>query len=410
MSRVVDLLFGKRSIEDPTKPLTDASLIEWLGGTPLEAGVSVSAENAIGLTAVYRAIAINAGLIGALPLKAYRDRDVSKTEVASPVIERMHPDMTPMELKEFIGMSLMSWGNAYLFKVRDGMLRIRYLKPIHASRVKVEVRREWENEGNPSGKRFTVTERSGAQRQFTPFDVLHIPGLSYDGVAGLSPIAAARQGLGTAIAAQRYAARMFGRGALIPGVLQTDSKLDADVAKRVKADFKSKAHGPENWHDIPLLDAGLKFAPIVLPPADVQYIEMQKFGVTEVARLYGLPPHLLADVEKSTSWGTGIEQQNLAMLIFTLDPFLVRIEQRFTSEILTSGTHAKFTRQALLRADMAARSLYYQRMFAVGGLNPDEIRDLEEKGPIPDGKGQTYYRPGNLTPLDVGGAIDDDSA
>ncbi len=410
MSRLTDLVLGRRSVENPTKPLTDASLIEWLGGTPVEAGVSVTAENALGLTAVYRAIAIEAGLIGALPLKAYRDRDVSKTEVASPVLERPHPDMTQMELKEFVGMSLLSWGNAYSFKRRDGMLRIKWLEPIHPATVRVEVRKEWKDEVNPTGKRFAVRVKDGGERWYTPFDVLHIPGLSYNGLTGLSPIAAARQGLGTAIAAQRYAARMFGRGALIPGVLQTDSKLDADVAKRVKADFKSKAHGPENWHDIPLLDAGLKFAPIVLPPADVQYIEMQKFGVTDVARLYGLPPHLLADVEKSTSWGTGIEQQNLAMLIFTLDPLLGRIEQRVTKEVLTTGTHAKFTRQALLRADMAARSLYYSRMFAVGGLSPDEIRDLEEKGPIPDGAGQTYYRPGNLMPLEAGGTVDDDDA
>lgn len=402
MSWLVDTLTGRRSAEDPQYPLTSKKLLEFLNvPSGSDAGVVVTPATAMRFTAVYRAIAMLSGLVGGLPLKAYRPVPGGGAErVDSPVIGSPHVDKTPLEVWEFVGMSLFSHGNAFDLKLRDRLGRIRELEPVHAKDTTVRKRREWVTPENPTGKRFEVVD-GATTRWFTPFEMLHIPGLSYDGLVGMSPIGLARQGIGLALAAEQFGARMFARGALIQGVLKSKNKLDEDASGRLKRQWAAKTSGADHQWQIPVLDSDTDFQRIALPPAEAQYIESRKFSVTDIARLYGLPPHLLADVERSTSWGSGIEQQNMQMLTFTFDPWLVRIEHRITKELLPAGTYARFTRAGLLRADTSTRYLAYQRAVNNGWMNADEVRDLEELGPIPGGAGQQFFRPGNLTPLDA---------
>ncbi len=404
---VLGTLLGRRSLEDPARPLTDASLLDVLGGEPAEAGVAVTVESSSRMLAVYRAHALLGGLIAGLPLHAYQRHRVggraARRQVDAPVITDPHPDATPFEVWEYLVVCLIAWGNAYAFKARDGAGRVRELWPLHPARVRVERKSSWRTDANPSGKRFFVYGDDGAETVYTggPLgDLLHIPGLSYDGVRGVSPIGLARQGISLGLAAERFAARMFGRGALIPGVLETDQQLEKEDAERLQAQWAAKTAGDFGQWRIPVLDKGAKFRPVGLPPADAQYIEVRRFQVVEIARLYGLPPHLLADVERSTSWGSGIEQQNMAMLIFTLDPWLVRIEQRATRElVLSRNTYVKFTRAGLLRADTATRYMAYQRAWTNSWLSADDIRELEDLDPLPDDIGDQYFRPTNLTPV-----------
>jgi HK97 family phage portal protein len=395
--------FIRRSAENPTKPLTDATLVEVMGGPLTDAGVNVNPETAYQLTAIYRCIALLSGLIGALPLHAYRRVGDARQRIDLPVVTDPHPDKTAFEVWEFLGQSLLSWGNSYALKQRDGLDRIRELEPLHPKDVRVEKRAEWVSPNlSPTGKRFFV--RSGTtEKPYTPFDLLHVPGLSYDGLVGMSPIGMARQGIGLALAAERFGAKLFSQGALVQGVLQTDQALDEDAAKRLKAQWREKTAGGANHWSIPILDSGAKYEPIALPPEDVQYIESRRFSIQEAARLYGIPPHLIGDVERSTSWGAGIEAQNMQMLTFTADPWLVRIEERVTKEVAKpskADVYVKHNRSALLRADTAARFLAYQRAITNGWMNADEIRALEEMDPLPDGQGATFYRPGNIVPVD----------
>lgn len=401
MTALGSLLLGRRSAENPARPLTDVTLVDALGGGGItEAGVSVTTENAYRLTAVYRSIALLAGLIGALPLQSYRRQGDTRTRIRTAVIDNPHPDATAFEVFEYVGQSLLTHGNAYLEKHRDGLGRVAELHPIHPDAVVDVVRKdEWRTPTNKSGKRFCVLE--GTTRSwYTPWDILHIPGLSYDGLTGMSPIALARQAIGAGIAAEAFGARMFERNALVPGVLQTDSELKQPAAERLQQMWHEKTSGAANQWKIPVLDRGAKFQPITIPLEHVQFLETRKFSVTEVARLFGLPPHLVGDVERSTSWGSGIEQQNMQMLTFTVDPWLVRIEQRFTREVVAdTSQYVRFNRAALLRADTAARFMAYQRAINNSWMSADEIRALEEMDPLPDGQGQVFYRPGNVIPV-----------
>lgn len=396
---VLRALLEARSIENPERPLTDASLIDILGGHPTDAGVSVTPESAYRFTAVYRCIAILSGLIAALPLFSYRRTDSGRLQVPS-FMDDPHPDMTPFEVKEFVAQGMLSWGNGYAFKVRDGLGRVQELEPLHPRLLHVERKKAWRSDANPSGKRLELHE-GGTVTTYTPRDILHIPAMSYDGVVGMSPIQLAAQGIGLTLAAESFGAKMFGRGALIQGVLQTDQHFKDDKpAKRLKGQWRRLVSGPDRHWDIPVLDSGTKFVPIGLPPEAVQFIQTRQFGVVEMARQYGIPPHLVGAVERSTSWGTGIEQQNMQMLTFTADPWLVRFEQRCSKElVLGRSRYYRFKRAALLRADTATRYLAYQRGINNGWLSADEIRALEEMEPLPNGQGEAFYRPGNVVPL-----------
>ena len=413
---VLSAIFQRGSAEDATRPLTDATLLDTLGGELTASGLRITPETAFRLSVVYRCVALLAGIIGALPLHASRrGADGRRVPVDSPIVSNPHPDMTVFEVMEFVGQSLLSHGNAYLLKHRDGLGRVRELHPVHAATVRVDRKRSYRTAANPTGKRFYVTWPGEGQRWYTPHELLHIPGLSYDGLVGLSPLGLARQGIGLGLAAERFGAEMFDRGALVQGVLETDKEIDRDDAKALKHEWRTKTSGHSNHWSIPVLDKGVSFKAIALPPADVQYLEARKFSVSDVARFYGLPPHLVGDVERSTSWGTGIEQQNMQMLTFTADPWLVRIEQRWTREVIGDGsTYMKFNRKALLRADTAARFLAYQRAVNNGWMSPDEVRELEEQEPLPDGAGNVFFRPQNHVPFagtsdpDEGDQTDDD--
>lgn len=347
MSMFADIL-DRRSIEDPGKPLTDASLISLLGGTPTHSGISVTERNAVKFIAVYRAVSLVSGVIASLPLQAKDGYEV----VPSDLLSNPHPDMPPMELWERILWQELLGGNTFASKIRDRHRAIRYLDPYDMGTV--AVRRIKKTARNPWGKEFDIRTVDWP-KVLTPEDVLHIPGPGYDGVEGLSPIGVARQGIGVGLAAEEFGARHFGSGSLIAGVLQTDQPLEQPQAEAVKKRWHEKTAGLAHAHEAVVLDRGLKWTQIGIPPKDAQFLETRKFAVTDVARLYGVPPHLLADTEKSTSWGTGIEQQNIGLIIFTLTAWMTRIEQRVAKECLSPKLTAEFDTAEILRGDLKSQ-------------------------------------------------------
>lgn len=404
-SRLVDALLGRSTrdnIENPATELNEQQL-QALGVLDFQTSSSepVTPQRTIGgVAAYYSGVGLLAGVVGAMPVHALRRlADGARERISRTVVDEPHPDKTGMEIREYWVMSLLTHGNAYSYKVRNGRGDVVELWPYHPAAVRPEVRKEWRSDLNPSGKRFEIRE-GGNVEWLTPHDVLHIPGLSYDGVEGLSPVQVLRETLGTHFAAQKYAGKLFKDGALLQGVLETEQKLDPDAARRIRAEWKDQYGGLRNAHNVAVLSHGAKFNRLMLPPADAQLLELLGYGVNEVATLLGLPPHLLSQVERSTSWGSGIEQQNLQMLTFNVDPKLVRIETRITKECLGRNEYVKFNRAALLRADTATRYLAYQRARQNGWINGDEIRELEDQDPIPNGMGAEYWRPTNYDVID----------
>lgn len=387
------------SLENPQHPITSQSLIDLMVGPSTDSGVVVSEKSAMGLPAVYRAIAVIAGTCGGLPLHAYRDTNGARERLSAQpaLVAKPHPDLTTFEWAELVYVHLLGWGNAYLRIVRDQAGIAREWWPIEPSRVRV-------GRASTGEKVYGIDTQAGASpsgkiEDLLPLrdrDVLHIPGLGYDGIVGLSPIAAARQTFGTALATERHGARFFGSGTMLSGVLQTDQRLTQEQADQVKARWKHSNAGVENAHDIAVLGAGAKFQPISVSPADAQFIESQRFSVAQIARMFGVPPHLLMDTERSTSWGTGIEQQSIGFVQYTLRPWLIRFEQRLSRQ-LPQPQYVKFSVEGLLRGDTASRYASYAVGRQWGWLSVNDIRRLEDQPPVEGG--DAYITPLNMTTI-----------
>jgi HK97 family phage portal protein len=393
---------SRATLENPTYPITSQALVDMLVGPKSDAGVAVNEKSAFGMPAVYRSVSLIAGTVASLPLHAYRDGDDDTRTRVKPtprLIRDPHPDLTQFEWMELSLVHALSWGNTYYRKLRDEGGTLRELWPIEPSRVRVgrasDGRKVYavdakDLSGRPWAPGTSVEDER--VRPFTDEEILHIPGMGYDGMVGMSPIAVARQGIGLAMAAEKFGAKLFGSGNLMAGVLSTEQKLDQGQADALKARWKAQHSGLDNAHDISVLGAGTKFQPISFPPEDVQFIESRKFQIAEIARMFGVPPHMLMDTEKSTSWGTGIEQQSIGFVVYTLRPWLARFEHRL-SRLLPNPQYAKFTVEGLLRGDSAQRAAFYTSMWNIGAYSTNDIRRLEDQPPVPGG--DVRYRPLN---------------
>lgn len=374
----------RANLEFPATPLTSTTLAEWLGGAKVDAGVAVNEKTVYGLPAYFRGVVVTAGTLAALPLKVYVDGTRQQVRQKT-VIDRPNPRQTPFEYRFTTFANAITWGNGFAFKVRDGADIVRETWPIHPSRVsvhEVDV-----TPGNPEGKLFEVSFPDGSMGRFTSWDIFHLPYLSLDGVSGVRPIELFRQSLGTAIAGEKTTARLFGNGNMIAGVLATDQPLTSEQANNLKARWKAKVSGPQNAGDVAVLDRGTQFVPVSLPPGDAQLLESRKFSTTEIARMVGVPPHLIMDLEKSTSWGTGIEQQALGWVKFGLQSWVSSWEQRTSWELLPGGWdgpwYAEVSLDGLLRGDSKTRAEFYRIMVGAGLMKPTQVQELENWEPDP---------------------------
>ncbi len=392
----------RRSVEDPTKPLTDASLLSWFGGAKSDAGVQVSEQRVLGLPTYYRALTLTAGALGTLPVKVYKQG--TREKLAQPtVLDKPNPRQTSKEWRITTFLHFIAWGNAFSRKVRDGSGQVREVWPLHPSRVQV---REVEPTGpNPAGKLFLVRMPNGEELRRTPYEILHLPYMSMDGLQGIRPLETFRQSLGIAIAGDDATAKFIANGSRLSGILTTDSTLDKDgvAAKRLKARWKELTSGVENTGEIGVLDSGAKFQAVSIPPADAQMLQGRQWSVDEIGRMIGTPPHLVGNVSGSTSWGSGIEQQVLGWLKFTLQTPVSVSEDRWTDELLLPGQYAKHSVEGLLRGDSAARASFYNRMITDGWGSRNEARDLEDREPV-DGLDE-FIVPSNMTLISVDGQI-----
>lgn len=378
--------------ENPAHPLTSETLLQALGIEPTYSGKAVNEVTALGLAAVWRAVQVTSGVPAALPLHAYRqdgDKRVKASGNGAELLDDPHPDMTPFELWQTTWVHKRLWGNAYLRKLHDQLGRLRELWPIHPGRVRVGR----ESEG---GKKVYAID--GGKEVLSDREVLHLPGMGYDGICGVSPVRAARQSIGLGLAAEEFGAKLFGSGSLATGILQTEQRLTQKQADALSQRWADKRGGMANAHGTIVLDKGATFTQLTIPPEDAQFLESRRFQVVEVCRWFGLPPFLMFETEKSTSWGTGLEQQALGWVKIDLLPELTAMEQRLTKHALRPGpVYARYSVEGLLRGDSKARAEFYQAMWNLGALSTNEIRAYEELDPVEGG--DLRYRPLNMGEL-----------
>jgi HK97 family phage portal protein len=358
--------------------LSDPGLIEYLGlGGATAAGVRVTESTSLGLTAVWRAVSLLAGTVAALPLKTFRTLpDGSRERIASFLDNPGGPDgATPYEWKESVVAHLLLHGNAYLVHVYNGGGGLAGLLPIHPTAATVK-----QDGTAPGGKVFDVTLADGQIRTFTAADLTHVPGLSTDGLRGISPIKAVRDSLGTGIAGNEAAARIFANGLLIGGILSGDSTLDPEQGEELKARLKAKLSGPHNAGEIAVVNADVKFQPWTMSAEDAQFIESRAFQVEEVARIFGVPKVLLAEDGAST-WGSGIAELLRGMARFTLAPLTTRIEERL-SRLLPSPRFAEFDYAGLLQPSPDEVTQNMIAEIGAGLLTVDEGRRLLNRPPL----------------------------
>lgn len=399
-------LLHRSAFDRPEVSLTDPAALEYFGVGDGDAGVPVTERSVLGITAYYRAVTLLASTLAALPLKTYRKQ--SREIVTAPnVVATPSRHRTPFEFWQTMYANALSHGNMTARKYFNNAGVVIELDPIHPSLITVH---EVEpSELAPGGKVYRVRRRiDGRTELLLPHQIFHMPYMSPDGTVGLSPLSMARASLGIGLAAERTASKLYKNGSRLQGILQTDQELKDGQAEDRRKRWQQRTAGPDSAGSVAVLDKNLKYIPIALSPADAQLLESRKFTVTEIARLFGLPPVLLADVEKTTSWGTGIEQQMIGLVQFTLLPWLRAVEQRLTLDVLPGGWtkgvwRAEYSVEGLLRGDSSARARFYHQAITDGWLSRNEVRDRENLETV-DGLDE-FLAPSNLTLISVDGEL-----
>lgn len=296
---------------------------------------------------------------------------------------------------------LLLWGNAYAQIIRNARGEVIGLYPLMPSKMKVD--------RDANGRLFYLYQRSSedsptlgkdSQVYLAPSDVLHIPGLGFDGLVGYSPIAMAKNSIGLALATEEYGAKFFANGASPAGVLEHPGAIKDP--QRVRESWNAAYQGSSNAHKIAVLEEGMKYTPIGISPEQAQFLETRKFQINEIARIFRVPPHMLADLEKSSF--SNIEQQSLEFVKYTLDPWIVRWEQAMCRVLLSESEKPeyfiKFNLEGLLRGDYASRMSGYATARQNGWMSANDIRELENLERIPaDQGGDLYLVNGAMTKL-----------
>jgi HK97 family phage portal protein len=376
------------------------------GGRRTGAGVDVSEESALTFSAVYGCVRILAESAASLPLKVYRRAGARGKATArqhwawSLLHDEPNPEMTAVVWRELGMVHVLTWGNAYSRIEWAGDGSARAVWPIHPSRVTVkrsaggsvfyEVRPDPATD--PPGGHPAILE---------PADVLHVPALGWNGLVGLSPVRLAREAVGLGQAAEAFGSGFFGNGARPGGVLSVNQALDPKARAKIAEAWEAAHQGVERAGRVAVLGLGASFTATTIPPEDAQFLETRRFQVSEVARIFRVPPHMLADLERATF--SNVEHLGLEFVMHSLRPWLVRWEQELNRKLFgtagTAGLYCEHAVDGLLRGDQANRFNAYAVGRQWGWLSADDVRELENLPPLADGAGSVYLQPLNMVPV-----------
>lgn len=347
-------------------------------------------DYALRLASVHACVRLLADSVSSLPVGVYRKADGASVAVSPmpSLIRQFHPDLTNVEWLFQVVSSMALRGNAYLLVESFDFLEYpTSLRPIHPDDVTIEPYND------QSGRDYKYLVRG---EEIDPSNLVHIRRFSMPGsVYGLSPIQAHATTLGIALAAEHYGAAYFRDAANPSSILSTSQDLTPDQVKRVQREWLN-THGGRRLPAV--MTGGFDWKPINISPSESQFLETRSFQKSEIAMIFGIPPHMIGDVDRSTSWGKGIEQQSIGFVTYTLRPWLTIIEAAL-SRILPRGQFVKFNANALLRGDALSRFTGYTQARNAGWMNVDEIRALEDMPALPNGLGQDYLQPLNMGPL-----------
>lgn len=363
----------------------DPALAEWFAvGTPNYAGVPVGEGTALGLSAVYRAVALISQTIASLPLRTLRDTgDGMRQRMVSVFDQPGGPNgPTRFEWVETLMVHLLLHGNAFALHRFNAAAGLAGLQLVHPLLVTVDEPRPDDPRPPAGGKWLRVTDVAGQVRSYDAAGMTHIPALSVDGLRGLSPISVARNSLGTAIAGDRAAAKMFAEGPLFSGILTPEEDVTEEEATAIKDGLNARAAGWENASSIAVVNRKLKFTPWTMSAEDAQFLQSRQFQVEEVARWFGIPPHALMQTEKQTSWGTGVAEQNRGLSRTVLAPWAKRVEERL-SRLLPAPRFVEFDFAGLERGSPEQEIDLLIKQVAAGLLTVDEARAIRNLPPLP---------------------------
>lgn len=396
-------------VEDRT---AGSSFTFYMGSS--SSGKTVTERSAMQMTAVYACVRILSEAVAGLPLHFYRYKEDGSKEKAidSNLYHLLHdepnPEMSSFVFRETLMTHLLLWGNAYAQIIRNGKGEIIALYPLMPNKMSVD--------RDESGKLYYTYTRSegeantmqGSSVTLEPKDVLHIPGLGFDGLVGYSPIAMAKNAIGLAIATEEFGSKFFANGAAPSGVLEHPGTIKDP--SRVREAWQSQFGGSGNSGKVAVLEEGMKYTPISISPEQAQFLETRKFQINEIARIFRVPPHMVGDLEKSSF--SNIEQQSLEFVKYTLDPWIVRWEQSLSRSLLTEDEKKqyffKFNLEGLLRGDYQSRMNGYAIARQNGWMSANDIRELENMDKLtPEQGGDLYLVNGNMLPLEKAGAYAD---
>ncbi|WP_432690372.1 phage portal protein [Pseudooceanicola sp. C21-150M6] len=376
-------------------------------GGSSDAGEIVSGASVLGISTVWACTNLLAGTIGSLPLMVYKRRGDARVEAREHGLYRLlhdspNYDQTALDFWEFMAASLELWGNAYARISRENG-RVVGLTPISPDIVMVrrKANGDLEYTWSDNGRAYVETDRT----------VLHVRGFGGSPLGGMSTLQFARNAFGLAQAVDRSASAMFKNGLRPSGALKFQEFLTEEQRATAKAEMTDAYAGAMNAGRPFILEGGAEWVPFTINPDDAQMLESRRFSVEEVCRFFGVPPHMVGHTEKSSSWGTGLEQQTLAFQKFTLRRRLKRIEQALVKQLLTpaergAGMTIEFNLEGLLRGDSAGRAAYYTAMTTIGAMTINDVCRLENLPLKPGGdvpRMQMQYVPITETPAKLEG-------
>ena len=365
-------------------------------------GKSVTARSAIQLSTVYACVRVIAETVASLPLNVFEATDKGGVKALEHPLQRLlhdepNPEMTSFIWRETMLSHLLLCGNSYCQILRTGRNGIVGLYPLLPDHMAVD--------RDTKGKlTYTYTTSEGRMEQLNPEDVLHIPGLGFDGVMGYSPIALEKAAIGLGIAAEEYGSKFFQNGARPSGILTHPNTVKDPAALR--ASWNAAYGGSGNASRVAVLEEGMTFVPLSMPNNEAQFLETRKFQVTEICRIFRVPPHMIGDLERATF--SNIESQNISFAVHTIRPWLVRIEQAINKTLIPENEkgryYAQFNIDGLMRGDYKSRMEGYAIARQNGWMSANDIRALENLNPISEEEGgNAYLVNGNMIPISLAG-------
>lgn len=397
----------RTSPENPTTNLSRpaAWLQEAFGATPSTSGVRVNEQTAMQFSAVYACVRILAETLAYLPLPVYKRLPRGKERAPDHLNygllhDRPNPELTSFNWREIMQSHVALWGNAYAEKEMLKSGKVVALWPLMPNRTRAERR---------NGRKVIITqpEESGPEVVLGADRVLHIPGLGFNGLNGFSVLGMIRNAVGLGLAAEEFGARFYSNGATVKGVLTHPTTLTGQAKGNIRESFETEHAGLSKSHRLMILEEGMKYERIGIPPEEAQFIQLRKYQKNDICSFFRIPPHMIQDLDRP--FQSNVEQMGLDFIRYTMGPWLVRWEQVLNWELFgpdeRSTYFAEFNVEGLLRGDSAARAAYYQQIFQVGGISPNEIAEIENF-PTVEG-GDERFVPMNLVPLSKANALAD---